>query len=92
MSAFLDPTGKRLTQQGALAPRKRSLQGLTVGLVDNTKRNANHFLAALGQELVAHYGVKDVVTVAKGSASVPVGPKQFDDLAKAHVIIAGVGD
>lgn len=92
MSSFLSPTGHRAVQQGALAPRRHTLQGATVGLLDNTKRNSKPLLAAIGRELKEHYGVEDVIELSKPSASLPVAGDQLDRLARCHVIIAGVGD
>jgi hypothetical protein len=40
-----------------LAPRLPSLQSMTVGLIDNHKRNANVYLEVLGQLLQDRYGV-----------------------------------
>jgi len=92
MNGFLTPTGRRPLQQRTLAPRCRTLQGATVGLLDNTKRNSKPLLAAIGRELREHYGVAELVELSKPSASLPVANDQLRELAKCHVIIAGVGD
>lgn len=49
---LLDPTGDAgRAADTTLAPRLRSLRGLTVGLLDNTKPNAAVALAAVAREL-----------------------------------------
>lgn len=90
---ILDPTGHRATEQAKLAARTRGLEGATVGLLDSTKRNSDILLKALGEELVKHYGVKELVEVVKPSFAVPVPPEQVEQMAaRCHFIIAGVGD
>ena len=90
---ILNPTGQSQTRAGTLAPRTRSLEGATVGLLNSTKRNSDLLLAALGQELVARYGVKELVEATKPTFSLPVPRAQLEELAaKCHFIITGVGD
>ena len=49
---LLDPTGDSGRDTNTtLAPRPQSLQGLTVGLLDNTKPNGAVILRAVGREL-----------------------------------------
>lgn len=92
MSGMLDPTARPGGQTGALAPRARSLQGATVGLLNNSKRNSDLLLEAIGSELKNHYGVAEVIELGKPSASYVVSAQLQADLAKCHAIITGVGD
>ena len=49
---LLDPTGdSERAADTTLAPRLRSLRGLTVGLLDNTKPNATVLLSCAAAEL-----------------------------------------
>ncbi|HUZ78263.1 MAG TPA: hypothetical protein VMV93_11855 [Chloroflexota bacterium] len=90
---ILDPTGHRATEQAQLAPRGHELKGATIGLLNSTKRNSDILLQALGEELVQHYGVKEVMEVTKPTFSLPVPPDQVDQMVqRCHFIIAGVGD
>ena len=90
---ILNPTGQSQTRKGTLAPRTRSLEGATVGLLNSTKRNSDLLLAAIGRELQTRYGVKEVIEVAKPTFSLPVPKGQLEDLAaKCHFIVTGVGD
>ncbi len=90
---ILDPTGHRATQHGTLAERKGTLKGATIGLLNSTKRNSDLLLKALGDELVARYGVKELIEATKPTFSLPVPPDMVEDLVKrCNFIIAGVGD
>jgi len=90
---ILNPTGQSQTRKGTLAARTGSLEGATVGLLNSTKRNSDLLLAAIGRELQARYGVKQVIEVAKPTFSLPVPKGQLEELsAKCHFIITGVGD
>jgi hypothetical protein len=76
-----------------LAPRSSSLQGLTVGLIDNHKRNANVYLEELGRLLQEGYGVSRVVTYRKISQSMPTPDEVLDRLAgECDAIIHAVAD
>ncbi len=61
-NAILDPTGQAARPSGtragasptaALAPRLADFRGATIGLLVNTKRNADTFLEEVGDEVVA---------------------------------------
>jgi len=89
---MLDPTSRPGVKASTLAPRARSLQGAAVGLLNNSKRNSDLLLEAIGEELKQRYGVAEVIELGKPSASIVVSPKLQEDLARCHVIITGVGD
>ena len=76
-----------------LAPRLSSLQGTTVGLIDNHKRNANVYLEELGRLLQEGYGVSRVITYRKISQSLPTPGEVLDQLAsECDAIIHAVAD
>jgi hypothetical protein len=90
---ILDPSGRRRAEQGTLAPRKGSLDGATVGLLNSTKRNSDILLTAIGMELREQYGVKDVIERTKPTFSLPVPALLADEMAeKCDYVITGVGD
>ena len=73
--------------------RLSSLQGTTVGLIDNHKRNANIYLEALGHLLQDRYGVSHVVTYRKVSQSMPTPDAVLDQLAsECDAVIHAVAD
>ena len=90
---IIDPTSRRNVEAGSLAPRKGSLQGATVGLLNSTKRNSDILLAAVGEELKERFGVKELIEVSKPTFSLPAPPKLVDELVeKCDIVITGVGD
>jgi hypothetical protein len=89
----LHPAAEDVAEPQRLAPRLSSLQGMTVGLIDNHKRNANVYLEELGHLLQEHYGVSKVVTYRKISQSMPTPDEVLDQLASTcDAIIHAVAD
>jgi hypothetical protein len=89
----LHPAAEDIAETHRLAPRLSSLQGTTVGLIDNHKRNANVYLAELGRLLQEGYGVSRVVTYRKISQSLPTPNEVLDQLAsECDAIIHAVAD
>ena len=89
----LHPATEDVAEPQCLAPRLSSLQGTTVGLIDNRKRNANVYLEALGHLLQDRYGVLQVVTYRKISQSLPTPDEVLDQLAsECDAIIYAVAD
>jgi hypothetical protein len=89
----LHPAAEDVAEPQRLAPRLSSLQGTTVGLIDNHKRNANIYLEALGHLLQDRYGVSHVVTYRKVSQSMPTPDAVLDQLAsKCDAVIHAVAD
>jgi hypothetical protein len=76
-----------------LADRPESLAGLRLGLLANTKRNAEQFLADVGAELARQYGVVPVLATKKPNI-VDTAPTeimaQLTD--QCDVVVVGVGD
>ena len=89
---FIDPTrgGSKVKLQRA--PRPMDLAGKVVGLLDNTKEQADIILETIGEELRTRYGVAEVVMRRKEFFSKPAKPDVLDDMAKkVQVAIAAVG-
>jgi hypothetical protein len=87
------PAAEDMAEPQHLAPRLSGLQGRTVGLIDNHKRNANVYLEALGRLLQARYGVTEVVTYRKISQSLPTPDAVLDQLVRTcDAIIHAVAD
>ncbi len=76
-----------------LAARPDSLHGLRLGLLANTKRNAEQFLADVGQLLSDQYGVQ-VVLAAKKPNIVETAPEPImAELGEqCDIVVTGVGD
>ena len=79
------------TRIGRLAPRKSSLAGLTIGVLDNSKPNAGVLLHRVAELLAARTGAAGVRGFSKPSAARPA--EILDDIAKsAHVVLTGSAD
>lgn len=96
-NGILDPTqlssGPAASAE-AQAERKPSLEGLRVGLLDNTKHNALLFLKEIGKLLTEEYGAKEVSIVeTKKNFSVPVDEEIIGRYKESSdVVVTGIGD
>ncbi len=92
-TTVLHPAAEDVAQLQQLAPRLDALQGATVALVDNRKRNADVYLQELGRLLQEQYGVARLVNYRKDSQSLPTPPEVMDRLAaECDAIIHAVAD
>jgi hypothetical protein len=89
---FIDPTAGSGKARIAPAARPADLAGKTVGLLDNTKEQADVILAALGEALQARYGVAKVVIRRKEHYSKPALDTLIEEMAnEVDVAVAAVG-
>ncbi len=91
---LLDPTLGPEARTAALAPRTLgSLDGLTIGFLDNSKGNAGAFLQVMEQRLRERWKIGEAVHARKPDAS-SIAPKDVLDMmaARCHAIVVGVGD
>ena len=91
---LLDPTSQGLKDSYDLAPRRfRSLDGVRLGLLGNSKLNADKILDAVGEIISERYAVETVFHRMKPSFSRPVPDElKKEMLIHCDVVIAGVGD
>ena len=91
---LLDPTGAaRAARTTVLAPRLRSLDGLRIGLLDNSKPNALVLLNEVGRQLQLSHGVRTVTPYTKDYFGTPVEETQMQRILKdCDFVVAGVGD
>ncbi|HEX7124948.1 MAG TPA: hypothetical protein VF406_04125 [Thermodesulfobacteriota bacterium] len=90
----LDPTVEAdpLPASGP-APRPRALAGRRVGLLDNTKRNADAALDLVAEFLVEKEPSITVVRLRKPTSARPLPPEMVEEARRrCDVVIAGVGD
>jgi hypothetical protein len=92
--AILDPTGLAgAPRVASLAPRVHSLNGLRLGLLDNTKANAAAVLQTVAAELRAQHHLGQVSTYTKSYFGTPVEEDRAQEIAQScDAVIAGVGD
>ena len=89
---FIDPTRGGARAKLQRAPRPMDLAGKVVGLLDNTKEQADIILQTIGEDLRKRYGVADVIMRRKEFFSRPAKPELLDDMAnKVQVAVAAVG-
>jgi hypothetical protein len=91
---LLDPTGAGDQETNtSLAPRPTTLDGLTIGLLDNTKPNAVTILKAVGRELQDKYGVREIRMFQKGYFGTPVEESVVQQmLHNCDFAVAAIGD
>jgi hypothetical protein len=91
---LLDPTGESdLAVNTSLTPRLRSLRGLRVALLDNTKPNGAVLLRAVGRELRERYGAGEVRMFVKGYFGTPVEESVVQQILRnSDFAVAGIGD
>ena len=75
------------------APRPKSLAGLRVGLVDNSKFNSDQLLLRIAALLKRDYGARAHVMRRKRSAGIQPSAEIIAEFkANCDIVVAGVGD
>jgi hypothetical protein len=75
------------------APRLASLAGTRLGIIDDSKRNADVLLEELADLLRTRYEITDVKWHRKPSASRPADPLAIKELAEqCDSVIIAIGD
>ena len=75
------------------APRLASLAGTRLGLIDDSKRNADVLLEELAEVLRTRYEITEVKWHRKPSASRPTDPTALKELTEqVDSVIIGIGD
>ena len=91
----LSPEGKAQTSAAKVAglPQFTDLRGKVLGLLDNSKPNADELAERFAELLKEKYGVAGVITRRKLTAQ-QGAPKQYlDELAaQADFVLSGLGD
>ena len=91
----LSPEGKAQTSAARVAARPRfvDLRGKIVGLLDNSKPNADKLEERFAELLKERFGVANVFTRRKLTAQQGAPKQVLDDLAaRADFVISGLGD
>ena len=75
------------------APRLASLAGTRVGLIDDSKRNADVLLEELAEILRTRYEIAGVKWHRKPSASRPADPEALKELVEeCDSVVVAIGD
>jgi hypothetical protein len=92
LSVF-DPTVQPNVEELSYSKRLKSLSGLRIGLVENTKFNSDKLLMMIADILKRDYGVAEYRICSKRNASVPAHEEILSELtAHCDAVIAGIGD
>lgn len=90
---ILDPVGISASAKIALNPRPTQIEGLRVGMLDNTKPNFDLFLDVVEESLLNNYHVASVHRYRKPGRTVPVDPAVMAEIKeKCDIVITGLGD
>ena len=88
----LDPTAEDAAVATTHAARLASLQGRTVGLLDNGKIRVRELFDHVEAILRAEYGVVHVIRLKKPDASRPAPADVVAEMKAADAVISAVGD
>ena len=89
---FIDPSAGGGKETILLAPRPTDLSGKVVGLLDNTKEQADIILQTVGEALCERYGVEALIIRRKEHYSKPAAAEIIEEMAgQVDVAIAGLG-
>ena len=90
---LFDPTSRPLERKVEVARRPTTLDGLQLGLVDNTKFNSDTLLRKLADRLRRRHGMTVTVTNRKRSPSHEIDEAGIRALrSQADLVVSGIGD
>jgi hypothetical protein len=88
-----DPRGLVDTEALALSTRVRDLNGLRLGVLDNTKWNANRLLRKTAAKLQQEYSFAAVNYYRKESFSKEADPTLIESIAANNdIVLTAIGD
>ena len=91
--SVFDPRGRVEVERVALAPRAAALKGLRLGILDNTKWNANRLLRKTAALLEERHGVGAVGYYKKESFSkVADAALVAEIVANSDIVLTAIGD
>ena len=88
----LDPTAEVSVDTAAIPERLASLQGRTIGLLDNGKIRVRELLDCMEEIFRSQHGVSNVLRFKKPDASRPAPAALIADMKQCDAIVSAVGD
>ena len=89
----LDPMVAPLPAHASMAPRPETLNGLTLGLLANGKRNADRLLEHVSGLLAERYQFKEMVVKDKRNSSRPCPDDLMQEMVdQCDVLVTATGD
>jgi hypothetical protein len=93
MIQVYDPRGVVGAEQKAIAARVTALDGLRLGILDNTKWNANKLLRELRDQLQAAHPLAAVHYYRKESFSKFAAPELIEEIRRDNdIVVTAIGD
>lgn len=89
---LMSPVGFHTVERHPIATRLPTLSGIKLGLLDNTKKNADILLKTTGEILKQEYGVREVIFLRKISSSPAAPAEMLELLAGCDAVINAYGD
>ena len=89
---ILDPTAEDVAAETTGSNGLASLQGRTVGLLDNGKIRCRELLDNMEDILRTEHGVARVIRLKKPDASRPAPAEVVAEMKEADAVISAVGD
>ena len=90
---LVNPEAPAPAAAAAAEQRKLGKHGLRLGILDNSKGNADHLLKFLVEGIRAQVPVASVVSLRKGSVSLPAPKEILDQLAgEADFVVSAMAD
>jgi hypothetical protein len=90
---LLDPTAKARQDTTPLAPRPPDLRGKRIGILDNTKSNADVLMLRLAALLCQQHGAAEIVHRRKAHAAIGATDELCEDIVLGcDVVLVGSGD
>lgn len=90
---LVNPTTQANVAPFSGAPRLPSMAGTRLGIIDDSKRNADVLLEELAEVLRTRYEITEVKWHRKPSASRPADPDAIKELAEnCDSVIIAIGD
>jgi hypothetical protein len=88
-----DPRGVVEAKRQTLAPRVRELNGLRLGVLDNTKWNANRLLRKTAATLDERFSFGAINSYRKESFSKEADPSLIETIAADNdIVLTAIGD
>ena len=87
---LVNPVGSRAVARGALARRLDTLNGKSIGFIDNIKPNANLFIQYIGEMMRADYTDIETHAVRKNFTSSKLIAHELD--GKVQALVNAWGD
>jgi hypothetical protein len=92
MVRVYDPTAEPVSNRTRLAARPSSLQGKTIGILDNGKANAGMLMQAVVEAMKERFGVTDFIVRNKPVAGPAPAQAVADLTAQCAAVLVGSAD